>query len=174
MLLDLEEREMITIKLAGGKVPFIQFAGLGSLNGVDEIRAEFSAENVKGDRGASTTFTPEQRKPASRSRKKDSYGDAATHGPPPAKPSSTSSQPASPASETSQESTAPNNCATRPGNTPPGKKPLTAMNTSPATWILRSPNSASPTNKPRFQTQLHNIKVIFTLQGDHEHDPRSR
>ena len=61
VLLDLEEREMITIKLAGGKVPFIQFAGLGSLNGVDEIRAEFSAENVKGDRGASTTFTPEQR-----------------------------------------------------------------------------------------------------------------
>ena len=61
VLLDLEEREMITIKLAGGKVPFIQFAGLGSLNEVDEIRAEFSAENVKGDRGASTTFTPEQR-----------------------------------------------------------------------------------------------------------------
>ena len=61
VLLDLEEREMITIKLAGGKVPFIQFAGLGSLNGVDEIRAEFSAENIKGDRGASTTFTPEQR-----------------------------------------------------------------------------------------------------------------
>ena len=61
VLLDLEEREMITIKLAGGKVPFIQFAGLGSLNEVDAIRAEFSAENVKGDRGASTTSTPEQR-----------------------------------------------------------------------------------------------------------------
>ena len=61
VLLDLEEREMITIKLAGGKVPFIQFAGLGSLNGVDGLQAEFSAENVKGDRGASTTFTPEQR-----------------------------------------------------------------------------------------------------------------
>ena len=61
VLLDLEEREMITIKLAGGKVPFIQFAGLGSLNGVDGVQAEFSAENVEGDRGVSTTFTPEQR-----------------------------------------------------------------------------------------------------------------
>lgn len=60
-LLDLEEREMITIKLAGGEIPFIQFAGLGSLNGVDGLQAEFSAENVKGDRGASTTFAPEQR-----------------------------------------------------------------------------------------------------------------
>ncbi|MET9966768.1 extracellular solute-binding protein, partial [Streptomyces sp. NPDC006356] len=29
---------------------FIQFAGLGSLNGVDGLQAEFSAENVKGDR----------------------------------------------------------------------------------------------------------------------------
>ena len=61
VLLDLEEREMITIKLAGGEIPFIQFAGLGSLKGVDEIRAEFSAENVEDDRGVSTTFTPEQR-----------------------------------------------------------------------------------------------------------------
>ena len=61
VLLDLEEREMITIKLAGGEIPFIQFAGLGSLNGVDGLQAEFSAENVKGDRGASTTFAPEQR-----------------------------------------------------------------------------------------------------------------
>lgn len=61
VLLDLEEREMVTIKLAGGEVPFIQFAGLGSLKGVDDIRAEFSAENVEGDRGVSTTFTPEQR-----------------------------------------------------------------------------------------------------------------
>ena len=33
VLLDLEEREMITIKLAGGEIPFIQFAGLGSLKG---------------------------------------------------------------------------------------------------------------------------------------------
>ena len=55
VLLDLEEREMITIKLAGGKVPFIQFAGLGSLKGVDGVQAEFSAENVEGDRGVSTT-----------------------------------------------------------------------------------------------------------------------
>ena len=61
VLLDLEEREMITIKLAGGEIPFIQFAGLGSLKGVDEIRAEFSAENVEDDRGGSVTFTPEQR-----------------------------------------------------------------------------------------------------------------
>jgi len=61
VLLDLEEREMITIKLAGGEIPFIQFAGLGSLKGVDEIRAEFSAENVEDDRGGSVTFTSEQR-----------------------------------------------------------------------------------------------------------------
>ena len=34
---------------------------MGSLKGVDEIRAEFSGENVEDDRGVSTTFTPEQR-----------------------------------------------------------------------------------------------------------------
>ena len=61
VLLDLEEREMITIKLAGGEIPFIQFAGLGSLKGVDGIRAEFSAENVEDDRGGSVTFTSAQR-----------------------------------------------------------------------------------------------------------------
>ena len=61
VLLDLEEREMITIKLAGGEIPFIQFAGLGSLKGVDEIRAEFSAENVEGDR--KEEHTSEQQSP---------------------------------------------------------------------------------------------------------------
>ena len=156
VLLDLEEREMITIKLAGGEVPFIQFAGLGSLKGVDEIRAEFSAENVEDDRGVSTTFTPEQRAfftQAGFAVAKEGLVWRRDY--PWPTPSRTILEVVAacitPASGTLRESTAPNSCVTWPGDTPPGGKHPTVRSTSPETWILRSPNSASPTNNSRFQ-----------------------
>ena len=155
VLLDLEEREMITIKLAGGEIPFIQFAGLGSLKGVDEIRAEFSAENVEDDRGGSVTFTPEQRVFFTQAgfavAKEGLVWRRDYPWPTPAEPTLRSLRPVLPASGTSQGSTALNGCVTRLGDTLSGGKLPRVRSTSPETWILRSLNSASPKNKFRIR-----------------------